>query len=102
MSTSAIIKVEGINFVELYKHWDGDPESTLPWLEDFNHRFVEQRDDDLVYKIAQILRDSIVNLENFNLDGSPTTGWGLVEPGMTGGIEYTYTLHIDGSVTYAE
>ena len=39
MGTSASIKVEGIDFAEVYKHFDGYPENTLPFLEYFNKDF---------------------------------------------------------------
>lgn len=39
MATRAVIKIEGVNFAQIYKHWDGYPEATLPWLEAFNSSF---------------------------------------------------------------
>ena len=39
MATRCVIKIEGINFAQVYKHWGGYPDATLAWLEDFNKRF---------------------------------------------------------------
>jgi len=98
MSTSAIIKVEGIDFVSVYKHWDGYPSATLPWLESFNTDFAKHRKDDPAYKFAQLLRSSERDAEKFNLDDSIHTGWGICSGEETS--DYTYILHEDGTVTY--
>jgi hypothetical protein len=39
MATRATIKIEGIRFTKIYKHWDGYPEAMLNWLQDFNLDF---------------------------------------------------------------
>ena len=39
MATRCTIIVEGIDSVKVYKHWDGYPEATLEWLQDFNEDF---------------------------------------------------------------
>jgi hypothetical protein len=98
MGTSAVIKVEGVDFAEVYKHFDGYPEDTLPWLIKFNERFVEIRGVDSEYKFAQLLRSSVEMQEEFNLDASLDTGWGVSKCGenYTG---YTYKLMNDGTVT---
>ena len=100
MATSAIIKVEGIKFAKVYKHYDGNPDSTLPWLKDFNERFTKQRGDDPGYKFAQLLRSSILEAEQFNLDDSKYTGWGVVEYNIDRCTDFEYTLRKDGTVTY--
>ena len=103
MGTRAIITIEGTT-VAVYKHYDGYPKSTLPWLEKFNQQFTEKRGEDPTYKVAQLLRDSIRSQEEFNLDPSWLTGWGVVnitpeeEPTYDMWQEYEYVLRNDGSV----
>lgn len=97
MSTNAVIRVEGSKEFELYKHWDGNSEATLEWLQVFNHEFTESRGDDIPYKMAQLIRSSAFDCERFNLDPSRDTGWGLYKRG-TMGYEYLYILKKDGSV----
>ena len=96
MSTNAVIRVDGVN-VEVYKHWDGYPDSTLPWLEKFNKEFASQRGDDPPYKFAQLLRSSAADAEEFHLDGSRHTGWGVFPVGTTH-FDYLYVLKKDGTV----
>jgi hypothetical protein len=36
MATRAVIKIEGVDYASIYKHYDGYPEGMLPWLKDFN------------------------------------------------------------------
>ena len=100
MATSAIIKVEGIKFAKVYKHYAGGPDSTLPWLKDFNERFTKQRVDGPEYKFAQLLRSSILEAEQFNLDDSEYTGWGVIEYNIGRCTDFEYTLCKDGTVTY--
>lgn len=97
MGTSAVIRVEGFNAVEVYKHWDGYPESTLPWLEKFNKEFAAQRGDDPSYKFAQLLRSSAFDAAEFGLDESRHTGWGVFTKGSSY-YNYLYVLKTDGSV----
>ncbi|CAB4135035.1 hypothetical protein UFOVP275_55 [uncultured Caudovirales phage] len=101
MSTNAIIKVEGVGYCALYKHWDGYPEATLAWLEKFNKEFTEERGDDGSYKMAQLIRSSAFMQAEFDLDPSTTTGWGVVM-GVGEGHrkDYTYTLKKDGTVEF--
>lgn len=99
MSTNAVIVVEGLD-VALYKHWDGDPDSTLPWLEKFNKEFTEKRGIDAEYKFAQLIRSSILMQEEFNLDPSTETGWGVFNNLDEIGYEYLYILMSDGTVTF--
>lgn len=98
MSTSALIKVEGVDYAELYKHWDGYPEATLEWLEHFNEDFTKNRGNDPEYKFAQLVRSSIREADYFNLDNNPYTGWGVVEP-ESWDCDFLYVLNKDGSVT---
>lgn len=97
MSTSAVIKVPGVN-VFLYKHFDGYPKATLPWLEAFNHEFTKRRGIDPQYKMAQLVRSSVFMAAEFRLDKSCITGWGIVDSSIMG--EYIYILNDDGSVTW--
>ena len=95
-----VIKVEGINFAKVYKHWDGNPESTLTWLEEFNKKFANTRGDDPSYKFAQLLRSSINDADAYNLDPSLDTGWGVEPYDADVGEAYEYTLKTNGKVTY--
>lgn len=98
MSTRSTIKIEGIESVKVYKHFDGYPESTLPWLEHFNREFYKKRGDDPEYKFAQLLRSSARDADTFNLDPSDSTGWGVVPYQADYGAEFEYTLKGDGTV----
>ena len=99
MGTRALIKIEGINYCALYKHWDGAPESTLPWLEEFNKSFKENRGSDGEYKMAQLIRSSERDGDKFQLDRNAYTGWGVVSYDFDD-YAYEYTLKDDGTVTY--
>jgi len=97
MATSAVIELEGNRLIELYKHFDGKPESTLPWLEWFNSEFVKRRGDDNEYKFAQLIRSSAFEVERFKLDPSRHLGWG-VYPYNSFDANYRYCLMKDGTV----
>lgn len=101
MATRCTIKIEGINYAKVYKHWDGYPDATLKWLEEFNRNFVSNRGDDPEYKFAQLLRNSIRDCFIYNLDPSQYTGWGVVAYDEDK-QDYEYTLHKDGKVTYKD
>jgi hypothetical protein len=102
MATPAKIFVEGIDYAVLYKHFDGYPSSTLPWLEEFNTKFTENRGEDPQYKFAQLLRSTIrEEYSHYGLDDSLYTGWGVMSPDTAWG-QYEYILHTDGSVSYKE
>jgi len=98
MATRAVIKIEGVNFAQVYKHWDGYPEDMLPWLEEFNRRFLEKRGDDPTYKFAQLLRFSSKYAEYYNLDNDEFTGWGVIPYNENAGADYEYILKKDGKV----
>ena len=102
MGTRATIKVEGVKFAKVYKHFDGDTGSTLPWLENFNKNFTEERGDHPSYKFAQLLRSSVRDQKEYNLDPSTDTGWGVVSYNDTCGAEYEYMLRGNGTVTYTK
>lgn len=99
MATRAVIIVPGMS-VQLYKHWDGYPSATLPWLEKFNREFTQERGDDPNYKFAQLIRSSVRMAEEFKLDDCPHTGWGVMSRRVNCDEEYIYTLQKDGTVTY--
>ena len=101
MATRAIIIIPEAA-AAVYKHWDGYPDATLPWLQAFNANFAANRGDDPDYKLAQLLRSSAFDAKAFDLDDSRHTGWGVVPLGTDMGQEFTYTLHPDGSVTFKE
>lgn len=97
MATRSCIKIEGINFAKVYKHWDGHPENMLPWLETFNDEFTKVRGVDPDYKFAQLLRSSTE--ERFGLDDSKSTGYGVVPYDENCGEDFVYVLNNDGTVT---
>lgn len=98
MATPAIVRIQGIEYAQVYKHWDGYPEAMLPWLRTFNEAFANNRGDDPVYKFAQLLRSSQRDAEKHNLDESEFTGWGVVDYWDTCGAAFIYTLNADGTV----
>jgi len=98
MSTHAVIRIEGNDYAEAYKHFDGYPQGTLPWLEKFNKEFSENRGTDVDYKFAQLLRSSVRDAEKFGLDDSLYTGWGIMPYG-TADADFLYTLHSNGTVS---
>jgi len=102
MSTNCTIKIQGVNYAKIYKHWDGYPEATLHWLENFNKFFYEKRGDDPEYKFAQLLRSSINDSDVYSLDKSKVTGWGVIDYHAETGAEYEYNLKTDGTVVYKE
>lgn len=97
MATRAKISIKDLPGIALYKHWDGYPEGTLPWLESFNKRFTEERGNDLEYKMAQLIRSSAFDCEEFNLDPSRATGWGVIKPSEWD-TDFEYVLLEDGTV----
>lgn len=101
MATRCTVKIEGITFAKLYIHWDGDPEAKLPFLEAFNKDFEANRPNDIEYKFAQLLRATYRLQDEYNLDSSIYTGYGIIPYGSDAGEDYEYTLHKNGSVTYA-
>ncbi len=98
MATRACIKIEGLTFAKVYKHWDGHPDNLLPWLMTFNEEFTEARGVDPTYKFAQLLRSSTES--RFGLDDSKCTGYGVVKFNDNCGESFEYTLHDDGTVTF--
>lgn len=85
---------------KVYKHWSGNPEATLEWLEDFNKSFSTERGDDPEYKFAQLLRSSAFDCAKYRLDESRHTGWGIVPIDADCNEEWEYYLKVDGSVTH--
>ena len=100
MSTSCTIAVDDVNYAKVYVHWDGYPSHMMPWLENFNKDFVDHRGFDPQYKFAQLLRSSVFNKDDYGLDPSKYTGWGVVPFNEDQGVSYEYTLHPNGLVTY--
>lgn len=100
MAIRCTIKIEGIDYAKVYKHWDGYPDATLKWLKEFNEDFYKNRGDDAEYKFAQLLRSSARDAEKYQLDASLHTGWGVVAFDDNWSEEFEYLLHKDGLVTY--
>jgi hypothetical protein len=95
MATPCVIKIEGINFAKIYKHWDGDSDDLFIWLQDFNKKFEAIRKSDPEYKFAQLLRNAYadaLNSPNSPLDGSLDTGWGVVSFNDQTGAYVEYLL----------
>jgi len=97
MGTCAVIHIQDVEYAEVYKHFDGYPEDTLPWLIKFNERFLRIRGDENTYKFAQLLRSSVEMQEEFNLDPSLDSSWGVSEYGENF-ADYRYVLMNDGTV----
>lgn len=102
MSTRATIKIEGISYAKIYKHSDGYPENTLPWLEKFNKEFSIERGYDPEYKFAQLLRSSIRDGKEFGLGQDRFLGWGVVSYNENMGENYEYILKTDGTIMYKQ
>ena len=98
MATRATIEIQGISFAKVYKHWDGYPASMTDWLKDFNKSFTEKRGIDPEYKFAQLLRFSAKHAEEYDLDNSEFTGWGVIPYSNDVGEEYSYVLKEDGDI----
>jgi hypothetical protein len=98
MATRALITVKGTG-IYVYKHWDGYPEGMMPWLEKFHSEFMTERGWDQMYMLAQLLRSSVTMADEFSLDPSTSTGWG-VTTSTDCGQDYTYTLSETG-VSYS-
>lgn len=99
MSTNAVIQVEGNDCI-VYKHWDGYPSATLPFLREFHKRFLKNRGYDPTYETAQLLRATMTMGPDFELDPSEFTGWGVYAGTVEDtDVPYAYVLHSDGSVS---
>ena len=92
MATRCTIKIDGINYAKIYKHWDGYPGGMLDWLNDFNDSFNKNRGHDPEYKFAQCLRFAERNAGEYNLDCTEYTGWGVIPFNDTYGACYEYIL----------
>lgn len=99
MGTKSLIRIEGIEYAQVYKHWDGHPDHMIPWLTAFNQDFTAERGIDAAYKFAQLLRFAALNAEEYNLDKSKYTGWGLVDYNQEYDANYIFTLKHNGTVT---
>lgn len=93
MATRATIKIKGVDFAKVYKHFDGYPEGMVKWLTEFNDRFNEKRGYDPQYKFAQLLRFSSKYGKKYSLDESEYTGYGIVPIDANCGEEYEYILN---------
>lgn len=102
MATRAIIKVEGITYCAVYKHWDGGPDEMLPWLKKFNADFTKARGNEPGYRMAQLLRSSVRDAHSYGLDDNHHTGYGIVSYGEEWGQEWEYILMADGTVTVVD
>jgi hypothetical protein len=100
MATRCSIEIEGINFAKVYMHWDGYPEHMMPFLEKFNKEFTEKRGSDPEYKFAQFIRATERMKEEFELDSSTETGYGVIPFHSKVDVNYNYILHEDGSVSF--
>ena len=55
MATRCTIKIEGVEYAKIYKHWDGYPEANYIWLKEFNDRFNKERGMTLVISLLNYL-----------------------------------------------
>lgn len=95
MATRSTIKIQGIYYAKVYKHFDGYPGNMMKWLIEFNHRFNQRRGHDAPYKFAQLLRYSSKYGREFKLGEDEFTGWGVVPYNDQCGEEYEYILTKD-------
>ena len=96
MATRCTIKIEGVNYAKIYKHWDGYPAQMLDWLNEFNDDFNINRGPESDYKFAQCLRFAQRKGNEFNLDNSNYTGWAVIPFDGDCEAEYEYTLTSEG------
>ena len=54
MATRCTIKIDGVDYAKIYKHWDGYPEANYIWLKEFNDRFNEH---------YEVLSDTTLDVE---------------------------------------
>jgi hypothetical protein len=97
MATTCTIKIEGIKFAKIYKHWDGNNPHLLKWLKNFNDKFEKERPNEVQYKFAQLLRQAYADgiiMGSEVLDSSLTTGWGVMDYNGPDG-DYNYILTQD-------
>ena len=99
MATRSAIKIEGVDFAKIYKHWDGYPSAMQEWLNEFNNKFNKERGHDPEYKFAQLLRFSQKEGERHELDMSQTTGWGVIPFESDWNLCYEYILTDKGVKT---
>lgn len=97
MATSAVIHVEN-GTIALYKHYDGSPESTLPWLMRFNEEFTATGRKDISSKEAQLVRSSAFMADEFRLSKDTEIGWGIIPFEQNNIGNYNYRLNADGTV----
>ncbi len=98
MSTSALVKVEGVEGVALYVHADGYPESLGAQLETFNKAFEARRPGDPSYKFARLVQFLTNEYDKAVRHAAPyagTLGFGLCDGRRGVGkdwADYRYTL----------
>jgi len=81
--------------VSIYKHWDGYPSATAPFIFHFAKEYYNNRGADVEYAVAQFLRWTITKGKEFGLDMSEFTGWGVFDKHAPKvGQEYTYTINL--------
>jgi hypothetical protein len=97
MATRAIIHMDD-KTIGIYKHWDGYPEATLPWLEEFHEDFLKNQGWDPEYELAQLLRSTVRFQKKYGLDNDLYTGWGITTLEDASWIDYVYTLQKDGLI----
>jgi len=99
MSTHAIISIEGKTHFYLYKHFDGYPESTLPWLKEFNKKFKQPGKIFSEFKAAQLVRSTISYCAKYILDKDDTNGWAIYTTKECPDVaHWRYRLMNDGTV----
>lgn len=102
MNKKAIIRIQGID-IFLYKNFNRYPEATFRWLNDFHKDFIKNRKNSPNYELAQLLRNSVINADKYDLDRSKYTGWSIFD-GDENDLDYTYRyiLYSNGKVGVTE
>lgn len=100
MSTRSVIRFKNDEVgTMIYKHWDGYPSATIPWLCTKIKEFTEVRKNDYSYFFAYVLKNIFNDAKEFGLDDSKFTGWGLLKhddrAARSLGVDYVYTVDLE-------
>ena len=99
MGTSCLFRVEGTD-AAIYQHYDGDPQTVLPWLLPFSTAFFAARGHDPQYFLAQCLFAAKFATAPYT-EPTPTqhfNGWGVTaHEDSTPDVDYIYDFSGDGA-----
>lgn len=96
-----VVRVDGLDNVELFIHRVISVDLFEEWLKEFNADFRKNRGADPSYKFAQLLRSSMFDADTFALDKNCLYGWEVLKQGNIedSSHDYMYILEKDGSVS---